>query len=56
MEGHIEGGWGFVVAAYLVVWAGIIGYFFSIHFRTRRAQLDADPSTVGGTTVGTKES
>ena len=47
MEGHIEGGWGFVTAAYTVVWGGIIAYVFSIYFRTRRAKLDADPGNVG---------
>ena len=46
MDGHIEGGWGFVTAAYIIVWGGVIAYFFSIHFRTRRAELDADPSMV----------
>jgi hypothetical protein len=35
MSGVIEGGWGFVVAAYSVTFVVLLGYAFSVHRRYR---------------------
>ncbi len=38
--GTIEGGWDFVVAAYAVVWGGLLLYGSSLYWRRRRADLE----------------
>ena len=39
--GVIQGGWGFVVAAYTVVWGGLLVYATSLFLRRRRSARDA---------------
>ena len=36
MEGTIQGGWGYVWAAYGLTWASLTGYMFSLWWRARR--------------------
>lgn len=36
MTGAVEGGWGYVVAAYAVTWATLLGYALSLWLRARR--------------------
>lgn len=51
MSGVIEGGWGFVVAAYGVSATVLIGYAVSIHLRYRaeraRRRREAERAAVG---------
>lgn len=41
MTGSIVGGWGFVWAAYAVVWTGLIGYSASLWLRHRASKHEA---------------
>jgi hypothetical protein len=36
MNGVVSGGWGYVLAAYAVVWVGLIGYGASLIWRDRK--------------------
>ena len=38
MDGAIEGGWGYVIAAYGISWTVWIGYALSLWLRSRSAQ------------------
>ena len=41
MEGVVEGGWGFVIAAYSVVWGTIIVYGATLFARRASAEREA---------------
>jgi CcmD family protein len=43
MSGVIHGGWGYVIAAYGVVWLGLIAYGASLVSRRRAAARAAPP-------------
>jgi CcmD family protein len=35
MDGYIEGGWPFVIAAYSITWTGLVGYIVSLWVRSK---------------------
>lgn len=46
----MTGNWAFVIAAYSVTWAVILGYFARLQRGLRRAQSDYDTATAAAQT------